>query len=317
MCARDRGIYKVFTKMTEDTPGLSTFHKVREQCEQANASAWRAFLTLYSPLGLHLLGMYSPDHAAASRLWGKTAQRLAENSCERFRATARQSEREFLADVRALLLDIVVQEGGAQGNGEQEAVAPQDGLGDANDAGDETPGGGANTASRAIIDSEKLATLLDGLPLLHQEMLWLKLAGYGDGSIEKMLRITPRVAEAAFARLLPDWGAALKIEQDRCPWPEDWLALLRQARTAKKESCPALHQILRVHDGQVSWYEKEPVEKHVSGCVYCLERWTALREVGYWRRVAPAVPPAQIEDWLRGLPLRAEEKKSLLRRVFG
>ena len=312
MCARDRGSYKLFINMTEDTPGLSTFHKVREQCEQANAPAWRAFLTLYSPLGLHLLGMYSPDRAAAFELWGKTVQSLAENNFERFRATARQSEREFLADVRALLLDIVAQEDGAQEDGAQD-----DGLGDANGAGGKTPDGDANTASKGIIDSERLATLLDGLPLLHQEMLWFKLAGYSDGSLEKMLRVAPRVAEAAFARLLPDWGAALKIEQDRCPWPEDWLALLRQARTAKKESCPELHLILRVHDGQVSWYDKEPVEKHVSGCVCCLERWTALREVGYWRRVAPAVSPAQIEDWLRMLPLRAEEKKSLLRRVFG
>jgi len=98
----------------------------------------------------------------------------------------------------------------------------------------------------------------------------------------------------------------------------DWLAVLRQARAAKKENCPELHQILRVHDGQVSWYDKEPVERHVSGCLYCLERWTALREVGYWRRMASAVTPAQVEEWLCVLPVRTEEKKkSFLRRVLG
>ena len=93
----------------EKKPDLLTFHRVREQCEHADAGAWRAFLTLYGPLGLYLLGMYAPDRAAADpalgkTVWEETVRRLAENNFERFRATARQSEREFLADVRALLL---------------------------------------------------------------------------------------------------------------------------------------------------------------------------------------------------------------------
>jgi len=130
--------------------------------------------------------------------------------------------------------------------------------------------------------------------------------------------VAPRVAEKSFARLSPDFAAALTAQKDRCLWPRDWLSVLRQARAAKKENCPELHQILRVHDGQVSWYDKEPVERHVSGCLYCLERWTALREVGYWRRMASAVTPAQVEEWLCVLPVRTEEKKkSFLRRVLG
>jgi hypothetical protein len=173
-------------------------------------------------------------------------------------------------------------------------------------------------ANKGKLNPERLAALLEGLPLLHQEMIFLKLAGYTDGTIEKMLRVAPRVAEKSFARLSPDFAAALNAQKDRCLWPREWLEILRQARTAKKDNCPELHQILRVHDGQVSWYDKEPVEKHVSGCLYCLERWTALRETGYWRRMASAVSQAQIEEWLRVLPVRAEEKKkSLFQRVFG
>ena len=175
------------------------------------------------------------------------------------------------------------------------------------------------TAGQGGLNPEKLAALLDGLPLMHQEMIFFKLAGYSDASIEKMLRVAPRVAEKSFARLSPDFAAALGAQKDRCLWPSEWLAILRSARAAKKETCPELHQILRVHDGQVSWYDKEPVERHVSGCLYCLERWAALREVGYWRRMAPAISPEQIEEWLRVLPVRVEEKKkkSLLRRVLG
>jgi hypothetical protein len=281
--------------MAENKAVLYTFHKVREQCEQANAEAWRAFLSMYSPLGAHLLAMYGPDTSASPNVWSKVLQKLAENNFERFRNTARQTEREFLVDIRALLLETLLGWDAASGN----------------DVGAE-----ANAAAAHATGNAKLSP--EGLPLLHQEMLFLKLAGYGDGSVEKMLRVAPRVAEKAFERLSPDYSAALKIEKDRCPWPSEWLVILEHARRAKKENCTELHQILRVHDGQVSWYDKEPVEKHVSGCLYCLERWTALREVGYWRKIAPPVSAAQIDEGLGALGLRAPAaKKSLLQRMFG
>ena len=45
--------------------------------------------------------------------------------------------------------------------------------------------------------------------------------------------------------------------------------------------------------------------------------WAALHEVSYWRRVAPAIPQTQIDEWLQGLPVVVEENgKSFLRRVF-
>ena len=285
--------------MADNKPGIYTFHKVREQCEQGNAEAWRAFLALYGPLCMHLLAMYAPDGVGADPVWARTLRSLADHNFERFRGTARQSEREFLADVRALLFEVIEEEDAEAGASKASAATPE------------------ARASTVKLDTEKLAALLEGLPLLHQEMLFFKLAGYCDGTIELMLRVAPRVAEKSFERLSPDFAAALDAKKDRCAWPRDWLSILRQARAAKKETCPELHQILRVHDGQVSWYDKEPVEKHTSGCLYCLERWTALREVNYWRRAASAVSPEQIEEWLRVLPVRVEEKKSFLRRVLG
>ena len=273
-----------------------TFHKIREQCEQGKAEAWRAFLDFYTPLSLHLLKMYLPgDGPEPGRVWEQTLAALAENDFQRFRATSRQSEREFLADVRALSLDQAVQ-----------AVAES-----------ATAGASQSTSAAAPLDLELLGKLLENLPLLHQEMLFFKLAGYTDGSIEKIMRMAPRVAQAAFARLEPDYSAALKSESDRCPWPRPWLALLQESRAKKQEACPHVHQFLRIHDGQVSWYDKEPVEKHVAGCRHCLEAWTALREVAHWRKAAPAITGAQIEAYLSALPLPAAPKKSFFQRLFG
>jgi hypothetical protein len=271
-----------------------TFHKVRERCEQADAEAWRAFLELYTPLGLHLLKMHLPEQeTAAERLWKQALGALAADGFERFRATPRQSEREFLADVRSVLLERAAQENAAGA-----AEAPQ-------------PGSATN-----LLNLETFGKLLEGLPLLHQEMLFFKLAGYTDASIERMMRMAPRVAQAAFGRLEADYAEALKIERDRCLWPRPWLALLQDARAQKQEACPQVHQFLRIQDGQVSWYDKEPVEKHVSGCRHCLEAWAALREVGYWRQAAPPVTAQQIESCLSGLPVAPATKKSFFKRMF-
>ncbi len=73
---------------------------------------------------------------------------------------------------------------------------------------------------------------------------------------------------------------------------------------------------MRIHDGQVSWYEKEPVEKHVSGCLHCLEAWAGLREVGYWRRAADPLSSSEIERLLEVIPVeKPAAKKSLFQRL--
>ena|SRR5579862_3359195 len=273
-----------------------TFHKVRAECEQANADAWRAFLNFYGPLCLRLLETYAAgDGTARPGVFEKLLRQLAENDFERLRAMPRQSEREFLNDVRALLLDIAF-EGAFQG-----AAA----------------GAAGSAEGGRTIDRDTLGKLLLELPLMHQEMLFFKLSGYTDATIERMLRVAPHVAAKSMERLAPAHAAAQRLEQDRCPWPAEWLAVLHEARAAKQESCKELHEFMRIQDGQVSWYDKEPTEKHIAGCLYCLERWTGLREVTYWRRLAPALSTVEMERFLRALPVAAAPTKSLLKRVFG
>lgn len=270
-------------------PVLFTFHKIRDQGEQANADAWRAFLDFYSPAFLRLLEINAalrPQDASAA-----LKQMLAEltaNGMARFRAASRESEREFLGDLRALLLEVALASAG--------------------------PG---NAQTAAGFATDKVSQLLADLPLLHKEMLFFRLAGYTDATIERLLRISPRVAEKAYERLASDYGAALRAERDCCPWPAEWLGFLKHARTLKTESCVPAHQCVRIHDGQVSWYEKEPVEKHVSGCLRCLEAWAGLREVGYWRRAAERLPGSEVEQLLQIIPVEKppEQKKSFFQRL--
>ncbi len=265
-------------------PVFFTFHKIREQGEQGDAGAWRAFLGFYSPALLRLLEIHAamrPEEASA--VLKRMLVELTANGLARFRATSRQSEREFLADIRALLLDIAA-----------DSPAPKD-----SPAG---PNGG--------FEADKIGKLMEDLPLLHKEMLFFKLGGYSDVTLERILRMSPRVAATAFDRLAQEYSLALHRERDVCPWPAQWLAFLKLARSLTTPNCIPAHQSVRIHDGQVSWYEKEPVENHVSGCLHCLEAWTGLREVAYWRHAADPLSSSEIELLLEIVPIEKPRAKT-------
>ena len=272
-------------------PVLFTFHKIREQSEQGNAAAWRALLEFYAPAFFRLLEIQGAMFAReALPVVKKMLGNLTGNGFERLRGTSRQSEREFLGDLRAMLLEAATDYVSAKNS---EALAT----------------GG--------FEPNKIAQLLDGLPLLHKEMLFFRLAGYTENTVERIMRLSPSVAEKAFERLAGEYEAARQAERDQCRWPAAWLSFLKQARGLKTETCTPTHEMMRIHDGQVSWYEKEPVEKHVSGCLHCLEAWTGLREVGYWRRAADAISASQIDQLFEVIPVRKTltKKKSFLQRL--
>ena len=272
-------------------PVLFTFHKIREQSEQGKVGAWRALLEFYAPVFFRVLeieGAISAQEGlpVVQRMLGD----LTSNSFERLRATSRQSEREFLGDLRAMLMEA---------------------------AADQVSAKNPETLAAGAFEPDKIAKLLDGLPLLHKEMLFFRLAGYTENTVERVMRLSPRVAEKAFERLAGEYQAARLTERDQCPWPAAWLAFLKQARDLKTENCTPTHEMMRIHDGQVSWYEKEPVEKHVSGCLHCLEAWTGLREVGYWRRAADPISASKIDQLFEVIPLEKTltKKKSFLQRL--
>ncbi len=271
---------------------LITFHKILAGCERGSREAWRDFLSDYTPIVHQLINVYLPlSQEARAEFWRGALRDLTSNNCEGLRAFEHQAEREFLFGLRAFLLE--------------RCSAKLDLSQDTTAAPRPTP--------------ETVTALLKGLPLIHQEILFLKMAGYSNASLENILRITPAVAQLGLERLRADYTAFLERAEDRCLWPAAWAEVTGSARAAKKEDCEPLRQFLRIQDGHISWYDKDPVEEHLSGCLHCLERWTALREVTHWRREAKPYPPAEVDGLLSGLPFQAERKprKSFLQRMFG
>jgi hypothetical protein len=270
---------------------LITFHKILPGCEEGNPEAWRAFLADYTPLALQFFGVYSPwgpDVRLDS--WRLALGAMSANDCATLRAFSHQSEREFLVELRAFLQD------GAATRLEchQDAVDPP-----------------APTF-------QTLGALLSGLPLLHQEIAFLTLAGYSQQTLEKILRITPAVAGEGLGRLRAGYAQVLERSEDRCLWPSAWVGICRAARGDAHKDCTPLRQLIRILDGQASWYDKTPAEEHRTKCLHCLELWTSLREVVAWDRARQPWPEDKIEPLMADTPaIPGKARKTLLERLFG
>jgi len=269
-----------------------TFHQFLPGCSRGDREAWRAFLSSYSPLALRLSSLYLP--LAPPQLvafWQEGLLALCSNDYERLRGFPQQAEREFLVDLRAFLLD---------------SALPR--LAPSHDA----------TVPPAPT-LETLAELFKGLPLFHQETVFLKLAGYSSASLEKVLKVDSTVAEKRLERLRPRYAALFERPGDKCLWPAAWLELTRSLRSAREEACASLRQLVRILDGQISWQEKTSIEEHMGGCLSCLEQWVALREVVCWLREAEPLPPEKISSLVSSLPFseKPRQGKSLWKRLRG
>jgi len=271
---------------------LMTFHKFLPGCEVGDRHSWGIFLSNYTPMALQLCNLYLPFPPDARKaFWRDVLLALWANDHERLRGFPQQAEREFLVGLRAFIFDL--------------ALPMLD------------PSSDSTAPPRPTV--ETLGELLKGLPFLHQETIFLKLAGYSNATLEEMLGIAPTVAERGLERLRSGYAAVFEKPDDKCLWPASWLEITRLARAARQPACAPLRQLVRILDGQTSWYEKTPIEEHMGGCLSCLEQWTALREVVFWLREVKPLPFEKIAPMLSSLPFRedTQQGKSFLARMLG
>jgi hypothetical protein len=252
-----------------------TFHHILHGCEEGNPEAWRTFLAEYTPVALQFLAIYSPwSPDARLDCWRDVLRGLSANGCATIKGFSHQSEREFLVGLRSFL---------------QGWMAAK--IDSSQDTGDPP----APTAAG-------LSALLDGLPLLHRELVFLTLAGYSQRTIERILRITPAVAHEGLERLRINYAQVLERTEDRCLWPSAWVNLCRAAQADAQKECTSLRQLIRILDGQATWYDKTPAEEHRMRCIHCLELWTALLEVVAWDRTRQPLTPDKVKLLIVDIP---------------
>lgn len=266
---------------------LLTFHKIIAGCAAGGREAWQSFLAEYTHAFVGLLSVYlGPE--SLSPAWASWQASLLDLTAERFerlRLLDQQSEKEFLLGLRRLVLSRATS---IVNSSIQPMFVP-------------------SSPSESAV--QRVQGWLTGLPLIHQQVALLRLAGYSEGVIERLLRITPAVAQQG-----PEWlrdGARMERAE--------WLQVLAYTWSSGTESCPPPRRLIRIQEGQTSWYERDPVEQHLASCLHCLELSTALGEMRYWRRESPPLPTNKVEELLAPLPIAAPsaKRRSLFRRVFG
>jgi hypothetical protein len=270
---------------------LMTLYKILPGCGEGDPDAWRAFLANYTPMALTLYRVYTPA-AGETRLshWKEAIEALSADSFAGIKKFTRMAEREFLIDLRAYLLDRV-----------EPSIDPSQ-----------------DAAEPPAPTSESLTALLTGLPVLHQEIAFLSFAGYTLESVESILRVTPKVAEEGLERLRASHAVLLERKTDACLWPAAWIAIGKAARASETKDCTPLRQLVRILDGQASWYDKSPAETHRTQCLHCLELWTSLREVTWWQRHCQPWPSDKVELLLYAIPVKAKAgKSSFFARMLG
>lgn len=272
-------------------PKIMTFHKILPGCEEGDPEAWKAFLADYTPMAFRFFGVYSAwTPTACMDAWRDALGALCANKCAPLKGFSHQAEREFLVELRAFLQAWAA----TKMDSSQNAADPQ-----------------APTV-------QTLGALLNGLPLVHQEIVFLTLAGYSQTTLEKILRITPAVAKEGLERLRASYALGLERSEDRCLWPAAWIGICEAARAEQQKDCTPLRQLIRILDGQASWYDKSPAEDHRAKCLHCLELWTSLLEVAAWDRERQPWPPEKFNSLLAAVPVKQEERKrSLFARMFG
>ena len=270
---------------------LLTIHKTLAGCEEGSRAAWQGFVTTYTPAIFRILAVYAPacGEECQRQLWQESLRVLSADNFQLLRTLDHQSEREFVVGLRAFVVET--------------ASNQLDPAADSKEVAGPTP--------------DAVKSLFRGLPLIHQVVMFLKLAGYSDRTLERMLRIPPTVTRKSLERLQENYSMVLNREREAGLWPAAWMNLLRHAWAGKTDACAPLRQFVRILDGQTGWNEKESAEKHVVECLHCLERWTALREVAYWLREATALPVEEVDAFISELPIKADAKKPSLKRMFG
>ena len=140
--------------LREAKPVLFTFHKIREQGEQGNADAWRAFLDFYSPAFLRLLEI----NGAISAL--RDASAILKRRWPSLRPTAWRVFAPLPANRSANFSETFARFCWRSRLHRLHQAMPRSG--------------------RRASKLKRSPNCSTDLPLLHKEMLFFKLAGYTD-----------------------------------------------------------------------------------------------------------------------------------------
>jgi hypothetical protein len=128
------------------------------------------------------------------------------------------------------------------------------------------------------LDLETAATALAPLTVVEKQAAWTEGMGYTPQEAGPMLRMAP----ATVTKIRDRAAELLRANVDS--WNRSLLAgngpqLGRAAAAAATKDCVPVKTFLDVLDGRATWAGREEMERHVSGCMHCVDHFCRMAEV--------------------------------------
>ena len=269
---------------------IRNYHRIIEGCREGDFLAWKSLTAAYTALAGRFICHYlTPDQEVKEEFWSQVLRALASEKAADLERLASQDEREFLVYFREYIF--------RKGKEILPAAGPE--------------------AIDFSLTADLVLEILKDLPLLHRELVFLKLAGYSDRTLEGLLRVNPSVAVGGMEKLERRIPGVLAQERDQMSRPAAWNKLWFEIQGMRRENCVPVRKFARCFDGQISWSDKEQMERHLAECLYCFERYLCMKELVYYMRELQPASEEDIGRFMDALPFQAPlRKQSLWSRVL-
>jgi hypothetical protein len=263
---------------------VRTIFSLAEDCLRGERLGWEEFVRDYSAFTHDLLTHYFPA----------LAPEIADHVIEVFRR-ARAGDNSFFRDLKFA-------------NEREFAVAFRDLV--------FAYGRAAARLPEPQVSLDQVREVMKDLPVVEQQMLWLYMRGFHADRIAPMLmnaeataRKVEQIAAERVRSVVPSaYDDALVLSAR---------ALMQQAEQRRIDQCLPLKTFNNLVNGQLTWRERDAVEKHIGSCFYCLDHFTTFQEIIRMLKDRQPAPPAEVDRVTANLDLPKKTKKGLLSRVLG
>jgi hypothetical protein len=166
------------------------------------------------------------------------------------------------------------------------------------------------------LDPETVTAAFAPLTTVEKQAAWTEGMAYTPEQAGAMLRMAPgtvaKIRERAAELLrghVDSWRRGILKENG----PQ----LGRAAAGASGPDCLSPKVFLDVLDGRASWRGREDMERHVSGCLHCVDHFCRMAEVIELLRGIQPLPEAAAVPLCKVLGIDPEKRKRGWRRLIG
>ncbi len=256
---------------------IYTCYEMVRDCRENRPEGWRHFVSHYVPAIRKLLAHYAtPDEQLVRQL----VSGMRNPQLSLFQSLEPAPERWFVAELRQNVIAAVT-----------------------------------FPAPAVELDLETAASALAPLTVVEKQAAWTEGMGYTAEEAGAMLRMAP----ATVAKIRERAAELIRGKVDtwsRAILRENGPFLGRAAALARGEECLSAKIFLDVLDGRTSWSGREQMERHVTGCLHCMDHFCRMAEViGLLRGLQP-LSDAEAEPYHQLLGLENARKKGW-RRLIG